>query len=59
MRKVRDALGPNAVILSNCPADGVVEILALDNDDVASLAVPGPGSDMAQSAPRLDFEFLR
>ncbi|MDB5790396.1 MAG: flagellar biosynthesis protein FlhF, partial [Massilia sp.] len=38
LRKVRDALGPDAVILSNRPVDGVVEILALDNDDVASLA---------------------
>ena len=54
LRKVRDALGPDAVILSNRPVDGVVEILALDNDDVASLAAPGPGSDMAQPAPRLD-----
>ncbi|MEN3277050.1 MAG: flagellar biosynthesis protein FlhF [Massilia sp.] len=54
LRKVRDALGPDAVILSNRPVDGVVEILALDNDDVASLAAPAPGSDMAQPAPRLD-----
>ena len=54
MRAGTDALGPDAVILSNRPVDGVVEILALDNDDVASLAVPGPGSDMAQPAPRLD-----
>jgi len=37
LRKVREALGPDAVILSNRPVDGVVEILALDNDDVASL----------------------
>ena len=27
LRKVRDALGPDAVILSNRPVDGVVEIL--------------------------------
>ena len=54
LRKVRDALGPDAVILSNRPVDGVVEILALDNDDVASLAAPAPGSDMAQPQPRLD-----
>lgn len=40
LRKVREALGPDAVILSNRPVDGVVEILALDNDDVASLAAP-------------------
>ena len=54
LRKVRDALGPDAVILSNRPVDGVVEILALDNDDVASLAAPAPGTDMAQPQPRLD-----
>ncbi|MBH1985225.1 MAG: flagellar biosynthesis protein FlhF, partial [Burkholderiales bacterium] len=33
LRKVREALGPDAVILSNRQADGVVEILALANDD--------------------------
>ena len=54
LRKVRDALGPDAVILSNRPVDGVVEILALDNDDVASLAAPAPGSEMAQPQPRLE-----
>ena len=54
LRKVRDALGPDAVILSNRPVDGVVEILALDNDDVASLAAPAPGSEMAQPQTRLE-----
>ena len=54
LRKVRDALGPDAVILSNRPVDGVVEILALDNDDVASLSAPAAGSEMAQPQPRLD-----
>src|SRR3954447_22910265 len=53
LRKVRDALGPDAVILSNRPVDGVVEILALDNDDVASLASPSPESDMAAPRPQL------
>ena len=53
LRKVRDALGPDAVILSNRPVDGVVEILALDNDDVASLASPAAESDMAAPQPRL------
>ena len=51
LRKVREALGPDAVILSNRPVDGVVEILALDNDDVASLASPSPQSEMAQPQP--------
>lgn len=54
LRKVREALGPDAVILSNRPVDGVVEILALDNDDVASLAAPAPESDMAAPRPNLN-----
>jgi flagellar biosynthesis protein FlhF len=53
LRKVRDALGPDAVILSNRPVNGVVEILALDNDDVASLASPPVESEMAQPKPQL------
>ena len=53
LRKVREALGPDAVILSNRPVDGVVEILALANDDVASIAAPAFGTDMAQPAPSL------
>jgi flagellar biosynthesis protein FlhF len=53
LRKVRDALGPDAVILSNRPVDGVVEILALANDDVASIAAPAPDTDMAQPRPSL------
>lgn len=40
LRKVRDTLGPDAVILSNRPVDGGVEILALANEDIASLAAP-------------------
>src|SRR3954471_6200017 len=53
LRKVREALGPDAVILSNRPVDGEVEILALANDDVASIASPGVESEMAAPAPRL------
>src|SRR6266571_5941758 len=54
LRKVRDALGPDAVILSNRPVDGVVEILALANDDVASISSPAPDTDMAQPRPSLN-----
>ncbi|PHV08730.1 flagellar biosynthesis protein FlhF [Janthinobacterium sp. BJB412] len=54
LRKVREALGPDAVILSNRQADGIVEILALANDDAASLAMPAPHSPMAQPRPQLD-----
>jgi flagellar biosynthesis protein FlhF len=53
LRKVRDALGPDAVILSNRPVDGVVEILALANDDVASISAPAHGTEMAQPEPTL------
>ncbi len=54
LRKVREALGPDAVILSNRPTDGEVEILALANDDAASLASPAPDSPMAQPSPYLE-----
>jgi flagellar biosynthesis protein FlhF len=53
LRKVREVLGPDAVILSNRHVDGVVEILALANDDVASIASPAPESEMAQPQPQL------
>ena len=53
LRKVRDALGADAVILSNRPVDGVVEILAIGSDDVASIAAPAPQSEMAQPRPSL------
>jgi flagellar biosynthesis protein FlhF len=55
LRKVREALGPDAVILSNRPVDGVVEILALGNDDVASISAPAHGTEMAQARPHLQF----
>ena len=54
LRKVREALGPDAVILSNRPMDGVVEILALANDDAASLA--SPVDDAPPGAPHLDLD---
>jgi flagellar biosynthesis protein FlhF len=55
LRKVREALGPDAVILSNRPVDGVVEILALGNEDVASISAPAHGTEMAQARPHLQF----
>lgn len=39
-RLVRDALGPDAVILSNRTVNGMVEILALAGEDMSSLAAP-------------------
>ncbi|MES2297803.1 MAG: flagellar biosynthesis protein FlhF [Pseudomonadota bacterium] len=53
LRKVREALGPDAVILSNRPVDGIVEILAIGSDDVAAVTAPAPGSEMAQPRPHL------
>ncbi len=44
LRKVRDALGADGVILSNRAADGGVEILALSNNDMTAL-VPPPKSE--------------
>ncbi|MES2830677.1 MAG: flagellar biosynthesis protein FlhF [Pseudomonadota bacterium] len=41
LRMVRDALGADAVILSNRPVNGRVEILALASDDMSSLAPSG------------------
>jgi flagellar biosynthesis protein FlhF len=38
LRKVRDVLGPNAVILSNRSVEGGVEILALSADEASSMA---------------------
>jgi len=52
LRKVREALGPDAVILSNRPVDGVVEILALANEDAASLAAPSTLPDLAAPVPQ-------
>jgi len=57
LRKVREALGPDAVILSNRPVDGVVEILALDNDDVAALASPAIDEPQAPSFQAFDNDF--
>jgi flagellar biosynthesis protein FlhF len=40
MRQLRDALGPDAVILSNRSVDGGVEVLALAAEDIAAMAPP-------------------
>jgi flagellar biosynthesis protein FlhF len=56
LRKVREALGPDAVILSNRPVDGAVEILALASDDAASLASPAADSPMAAPQPQLQLD---
>lgn len=40
LRKVRDALGPDAVILSNRGVHGAVEILAMPHDAISSMTSP-------------------
>lgn len=56
LRKVREALGPDAVILSNRATDNGVEILALANEDISSLAAPTvqdmPEPDLAHLSAR-------
>lgn len=54
LRKVREALGPDAVILSNRAVDGTVEILALAGDDAAALAPHSADSPMSAPAPQLE-----
>jgi flagellar biosynthesis protein FlhF len=51
LRKVRDALGADGVILSNRAADGGVEILALSNNDMAAM-IPPPQPEEVESAPQ-------
>src|SRR6185312_16031957 len=40
LRMVRDAIGPDAVILSNRSVNGAVEILALPGEDMSALSEP-------------------
>ena len=39
-RNVRETLGPDAVILSNRTVEGGVEILAMANEEMSTLATP-------------------
>ncbi|MDO9636258.1 MAG: hypothetical protein Q7I95_04795 [Thiobacillus sp.] len=57
MRQLRDALGPDAVILSNRAVEGGVEVLALAADDIAAMAppvndAPAPAPEPRSPAPR-------
>ncbi|QAU34330.1 flagellar biosynthesis protein FlhF [Janthinobacterium sp. 17J80-10] len=51
LRKVRDALGADAVILSNRSVDGMTEILALAPEDMSALAEPVADLPAAAPAP--------
>lgn len=50
LRMVRDALGPEGVILSNRAMEGGIEILALSNNDMTAL-IPPSRPDEAGTAP--------
>lgn len=58
LRKVKEALGPDALILSNRPVAGGVEITALASDDAAVLSQPvqaeEPQIDRAEMADIID-----
>ena len=45
LRRVRDDLGPDAVILSNRGVEGGVEILALPGDEISSLVSKGQAAE--------------
>jgi flagellar biosynthesis protein FlhF len=50
-RMVREALGPDAVILSNREVNGQVEILALPADEMASIAEPAADKAKMMGTP--------
>ncbi|MDZ7654048.1 MAG: hypothetical protein U5L03_16610 [Burkholderiaceae bacterium] len=47
MRQLREALGPDAVILSNRAVEGGVEVLAMPAEDIAAMAPPVDGNAAA------------
>jgi flagellar biosynthesis protein FlhF len=52
LRLVREALGPDAVVLSNRATEDGVELVALAEDDLASLAHPGESATPRASVPQ-------
>ncbi len=58
MRQLRDALGPDAVILSNRAVEGGVEVLAMPAEDIAAFAPPvmEAPAQVAASRPRVQRE---
>ena len=53
-RNVRETLGPDAVILSNRTIKGGVEILAMANEEMSSLATPAPARRAMRPPAKLD-----
>ncbi len=59
LRKVRDALGPEGVILSNRPVDGGIEILALRQDEITALMSPSaPREPEPANGPKAEAHFF-
>ena len=52
MRQLRDALGPDAVILANRQVEGGVEVLAMPAEDIASMAPPAVDLPQAEAPAR-------
>ena len=52
MRQLRDALGPDAVILSNRAVEGGVEVLAMPAEDIAAFAPPVMETPVQVAAPK-------
>ena len=52
MRQLRDALGPDAVILSNRAVEGGVEVLAMPAEDIAAFAPPIAEAPAPRTPPR-------
>ncbi|MBY0579110.1 MAG: flagellar biosynthesis protein FlhF [Burkholderiales bacterium] len=54
LRKVKDALGPDALILSNRPVAGGVEITALAHEDAFALNAPPAKQEAQAEVDRID-----
>jgi len=55
LRLVREALGPDAVVLSNRAIDGGVELVALAENDLATLAQPGSATESTGEMDRASY----
>ncbi len=53
MRQLREALGPDAVILSNRSVEGGVEVLAMPAEDIAAMTPPAVETPRREEAARL------
>jgi len=51
LRKVKAALGPEAIVISNKPVDGGVEIMAMSADSLEALSQPGGSPAPATAKP--------